>query len=231
MLIYLYVKTHNKTGLKYLGKTVKKDPHAYRGSGAYWKLHLKKHGADYTTEIIRECRSLDELEEWGLFYSNLWNVVESENWANLKPEVGDGGSHKAVMNSPSVRKKISEGVNRPESIAAISCAQQKLWANPDYKSHQSEVHKVIMNTPEVRDKIRKTNALPHVKEKRKNANKGAKNPNYDATVYRFYHKNGAELLCTRYHLWSEYKLDQGAVSALIAGRVKSVKGWRLLPPT
>ena len=27
------VKTHNKTGLKYLGKTISTDPHLYQGSG------------------------------------------------------------------------------------------------------------------------------------------------------------------------------------------------------
>lgn len=41
-MIYLYVKTHNITGLKYLGKTNNKDPHSYKGSGKYWILHCKK---------------------------------------------------------------------------------------------------------------------------------------------------------------------------------------------
>ena len=45
MIIYLYVKTHRKTGLKYLGKT-KKDPFVYQGSGVHWKNHLNKHGYD-----------------------------------------------------------------------------------------------------------------------------------------------------------------------------------------
>ena len=44
MPIYtLYVKTHNKTGLKYLGRTTQ-DPYKYKGSGTYWRSHLKKHG-------------------------------------------------------------------------------------------------------------------------------------------------------------------------------------------
>jgi len=89
MTIYLYVKTHNKTGLKYLGKTESKDPHKYSGSGTYWKLHLKKHGKDYSTEIIKECKSKEEFASWGLYYSKLWNVVESNDWANLKEETGD----------------------------------------------------------------------------------------------------------------------------------------------
>jgi hypothetical protein len=92
MIIYLYVKTHNVTGLKYLGKTTKLDPYKYHGSGKYWKLHLKVHGYDYTTEIIKECTSNEEVTEFGLYYSELWNIVESDAWANLKLENGDGGS-------------------------------------------------------------------------------------------------------------------------------------------
>jgi len=102
MPIYLYVKTHNKTGLKYLGKTIKKDPHKYTGSGTRWLNHLKKYGFDYTTEIIRECQSEEELLEWGLYYSQLWNVAGSPEWANLKEEAGEGGSH-----GVEARQKIS----------------------------------------------------------------------------------------------------------------------------
>lgn len=103
MTIYLYVKTHNKTGLKYLGQTTSKTPHNYPGSGVYWKLHLKKHGTEHSTEILKECQTKEEVKEWGIYYSNLWNVVESKSWANLKIEQGDGGRQ-----SEEVRKKISE---------------------------------------------------------------------------------------------------------------------------
>jgi hypothetical protein len=89
-MIYLYVKTHNNTGLKYLGKT-KRDPFQYLGSGVHWTRHLRKYGNDVTTEILKECHSNDELKYWGLYYSELWNVVGDDSWANLKPECGDGG--------------------------------------------------------------------------------------------------------------------------------------------
>jgi hypothetical protein len=89
--IYLYVKTHLKTGLKYLGKTTKSDPHLYPGSGRRWKLHLKKHGYDYDTEILKECQSEEELKFWGIYYSQLWNIVEDPQWANLTEETGSGG--------------------------------------------------------------------------------------------------------------------------------------------
>lgn len=93
MTIYLYKKTHNKTGLKYLGKTVSSNPHKYRGSGKIWSLHIKKHGYDVTTEILFETEDKDLLRDVGLHYSKLWNVVESKDWANLTEENGDGGSN------------------------------------------------------------------------------------------------------------------------------------------
>jgi hypothetical protein len=95
MTIYLYVKTHRKTGLKYLGKTVQ-DPQQYHGSGKYWKKHLRVHGYDVETEILRECNSDEEIREWGLYYSELWSIVDARDehgnkiWANLKEEAGDG---------------------------------------------------------------------------------------------------------------------------------------------
>ena len=91
-MIYLYKKTHNKTGLQYLGKTVSKNPYKYPGSGVYWSNHLSVHGNDVTTEILKECETEEELIQWGLYYSRLWNVVENKEWANLTEEAGPGGS-------------------------------------------------------------------------------------------------------------------------------------------
>lgn len=91
MKIYLYVKTHQVTGLKYLGQTTASNPHLYPGSGLYWKRHLEKYGNNFSTEIIQECQTEEELREFGIYYSNLWNVVESKEWANLKEEAGQGG--------------------------------------------------------------------------------------------------------------------------------------------
>ena len=105
MSIYLYKKTHRKTGLKYLGKTKSTDPHAYPGSGLYWTRHLNEHGYDYDTEIIKECQSNEEIREWGLYYSKLWNIVESKEWANLKPEYGDGGYE---SHTEEIRKRMKE---------------------------------------------------------------------------------------------------------------------------
>ena len=104
--IYLYLKTHNKTGLKYLGKTIN-DPFAYQGSGKYWKLHIAKYGYDVTTEILFQSTCNNEIKEKGLYYSNLWSIVESDNFANLREEAGDGGAQSWSKES---REKLSKSL-------------------------------------------------------------------------------------------------------------------------
>lgn len=92
MTYYLYVKTHLITGLKYLGQTKSNNPHIYTGSGVYWKNHLRVHGHKFKTEILLVTNSKTELIDTGIFFSKLWNVVESREWANLIEETGTGGN-------------------------------------------------------------------------------------------------------------------------------------------
>jgi hypothetical protein len=88
---YLYIKIHNKTGLKYFGKTISKYPEKYKGSGTYWKRHLKVYGNDVRTEII----GYFDDKIWCLFYatefSYINDIVHNKEWANLKIEYLDGG--------------------------------------------------------------------------------------------------------------------------------------------
>jgi hypothetical protein len=115
MKIYLYKKTHKKTGLKYLGKTSSKDPHKYPGSGVYWRSHLEKHGYDYDTEVLKECENNREVTEWGQYYSQLWNVVASDEWANLTEETGSGGNTGVVW-TDEMRRARSERLKGKPSL-------------------------------------------------------------------------------------------------------------------
>jgi hypothetical protein len=90
MKTYLYLKTHRVTGLKYLGKTTQ-DPYKYKGSGLRWTRHLAKHGNDVSTLILFESEDTQQIKNQGQYYSNLWNVVNDQSFANLCPEAGDGG--------------------------------------------------------------------------------------------------------------------------------------------
>jgi hypothetical protein len=70
----------------------------YKGSGKYWRRHIRKHGYDVTTEVLLETESHEELKETGVFFSKLWGVVKSSEWANCKLEEGEGGwSHVNVL--------------------------------------------------------------------------------------------------------------------------------------
>lgn len=89
-IIYLYIKTHNQTGLKYLGRT-KHNPLRYKGSGVYWTRHIKIHGYDVSTQIIGTYTNEEDFKKASKYYSKLFNIVESEEWANLIPEEGQVG--------------------------------------------------------------------------------------------------------------------------------------------
>jgi hypothetical protein len=109
------IKTHNKTGLKYLCQTKRKNPFKYIGSGVKWKKHLDKHGREITTEIIGIYETKEELKKMGIYYSNLWNVVDSEEWANLKLEEGDGGdtSHTPGWKNGMLTRRTYKGNQNP----------------------------------------------------------------------------------------------------------------------
>jgi len=88
-MIYIYLKTHNVTGLKYLGKT-ERDPFKYCGSGVLWTRHLKKYGKNIATIILAECETKEEARNKGIYFSELYNIVDSKEFANLVVEAGEG---------------------------------------------------------------------------------------------------------------------------------------------
>ena len=113
MTIYLYVKQHSKTGLKYFGRTIKEDPYKYKGSGTYWKSHTKKHGIEHIETIqLWKFEDQEEASKFALKFSIENNIVESDEWANLMLEYGmDGNS------TLEARLKISEA-NKCKTISA-----------------------------------------------------------------------------------------------------------------
>ena len=87
--VYLYIKKHNISGMLYFGRTVKKNIEKYKGSGKYWKLHIDKHGKnDITTLWCEKFNNEEDLVEFAIFFSEEFNIVNSDKWANLKEENG-----------------------------------------------------------------------------------------------------------------------------------------------
>jgi hypothetical protein len=124
----LYVKTHSITGIKYIGFTAKQNAHKYTGSGFHWKAHLKVHGNHYTTDIILETTDIQVIRDQGLYYSNLWDVVESAAWANQKPKSGPGVIPTRAMIEKQLATKLLNGTlnaNTPASVLKAKLTREK----------------------------------------------------------------------------------------------------------
>ncbi len=159
--IYLYHKI-SPLGLNYLGKTVN-NPFIYKGSGKIWKLHLKKHNIkseDIKTIILFESFDLNEIKEKGLYYSDLYNIVESDDWANLIPESGEGVLAGTILTEEHKRKIGIATKNRPpysqETREKLRIAKTGTILSEETKQKISRAHKGKVSyypTQEIKDKI------------------------------------------------------------------------------
>jgi hypothetical protein len=210
IIYYLMIKTHTKTGLKYLCQTKRKDPFKYTGSGLYWGAHLNKHGTDITTVILQKCYSKTSLKSWGLFYSKLWDVVKSKQWANLKPEEGQGGWGGAQNpnNNPELKKIKSERLKKDNPVFMPGVAKK------------------ISNTLTGRPKSACACKSMSIARAKRVAEKA---PNFDNTVYKFIHKDGTIEISTQCELRKKHGFSSSSICALISGKAKTCHGWKLSP--
>lgn len=209
-IYYLYVKTHRITGLQYLGYTSKSDPYSYHGSGKRWNLHLKKHGYNFDTKILHRCVSKTSIRAWGLFYSKLWSIVDSNKWANLKDESGDGGGCFGATNGMYgkthtiiVRKKLAQ-------------IPVKYLKGKTYEEIYGE------------EKAKKLRNLRSVSMKGKD-NSGYKNPRYDSKNYYFMNTiTGQILFCNRTEFMALYpEMKKSSVCEMI-NKAIDYKNWCVL---
>lgn len=123
------MKTHRVTGLKYLGKTTQ-DPYKYKGSGSRWTRHLTKHGNDVSTLILFESDDKQQIKNQGQYYSNLWNVVNDQSFANLCPESGDGGDMSMCQSWHDGVKKRDTSGSKNSMFGRSAVVENKLrWYN------------------------------------------------------------------------------------------------------
>lgn len=170
-MIYLYVKTHNKTHLKYFGKTISSDYHSYKGSGKYWNIHCRKHGYDYTTELIamydNSCH--DEAKKFALDFSNKNNISKSKEWANLKEECLDGGFDHVNNENKKYYMEKARITNQNKSAEETKLINKKKARKGEKNGMFGADRKGVNNprygaevTQETRNKISKANKGKHV---------------------------------------------------------------------
>lgn len=163
---WLYIKQHNLTGLKYFGKTTKKDPYKYKGSGLYWRRHINVYGDNISTPWTKLFNDQEELITFAINFSVDNNIVDSSEWANVKIENGlDGGSQKGRILSESCRRKLSiAGKKRKQTEITkekISKSKQgkkrkpfsQQWKDNLSANHRSKKGYVLKVSNETKQKI------------------------------------------------------------------------------
>ena len=156
MAIYLLVKEHLDTGLKYLCKRVASsfsECEKYKGSGVYWRKHLKKYGNNVKTYCIFVTENKEEFRKVAKKYSEKYNVTYSNEWANLCDEQGEGGNTvidkkehgrktKEALHKPEIRKKHLFELQRISKIGqplAVKAAKEKMTGVPKTEQHKQNM--------------------------------------------------------------------------------------------
>ena len=159
MEVELYVKEHNKTGLKYFGKhkVCSESVYDYSGSGTKWLEHLQEYGDDVTTHIVGKWDVNDpELVYAALSISEYFNIVESNEWANMKPENGlDGGFEHLNDGSPEHIERAKKGRKIANENGAQEKALQRLkelreneeWYSKVIEKRKKTLQKYYENNP------------------------------------------------------------------------------------
>jgi hypothetical protein len=105
---YLYVKQHKLTKKLYFGKTTRNDPERYLGSGLHWRRHLKVHGKQHVVTLWTSLFTIEsECTEFAVAFSEVFDIVESDQWLNLIVENGIGGKAQGSTPPEEARRKMS----------------------------------------------------------------------------------------------------------------------------
>jgi len=244
--LYLMVKTHSLTGMRYLCKRVTTSDSkaiSYLGSGTRWNNHLKVHGKHINTEILVKY-DLDRIEEFSklcIDYSNKFDIVKSSDWANLIVETGkpgtkigeycgSKGTFFGKKHTEETKKKISDAnvgdnnVMRRNKIALQNMIKTK--NKQENKEKQRLISIEVNNRPEVKEKIRQSKL-------------GLNNPSSDKNIYILKNKFTGDIINgTRFDLIEQMKKlnnNNSSINILTNGDigyflkkdrvVKNVKGW------
>jgi hypothetical protein len=161
MTIYLYAKQHKITGKRYFGKTTR-DPLTYNGSGLHWKRHCKKHGWDIETTWTHAYEDIELCEREALFFSAVYDIVNSDEWLNMKPENGRDGWPKGTPNPRTVPQSEETKRKRSNTLKGTTKSAHYGPDNGRYGVTMSE---------ETKEKMRETKrlnptAVPWTEERR-----------------------------------------------------------------
>lgn len=135
-MIYLYLKQHKITGLKYFGRTTSRNPFKYKGSGTRWGYHCSKHGWEHVITVdVWGFDTQEACTEFALLFSRENNIVESQEFANLEIEDGINGKLKGTVSQ--YKRKPRVGPISDKHAAQLR-ANQLAWVGRKHSANTIE---------------------------------------------------------------------------------------------
>ncbi len=233
---YVYLHRRATDGkVFYVGKGKDRRAWASTGRNRYWKIIVRKHG--FSVEIVR-----DKLPEHCAL-SLERAVVIAIGKDKLANQTDGGGGICGWKHSPEVRAKIAEaGKGRKlnaNQLKALRDYNANRVISDETKRRQSIAASKRERRPhsaETRAKIAASHIgmKPSAETLRKlsiakiGKAVGRDSPTYDHTVRHWRHDDGRTFSGTRAEIIKQFSLGDSCVSAVIRGRQKQVKGWRLI---
>jgi len=127
----LLVMTHNVTGLKYFCKTSKlKNMHWYKGSGVYWKKHMRVYGRNITAGVLGVYFDKDRCVAAALKFSEENDIVNSKDWANFILENGLDGAGSGKVNHRYGKAHPNKGGTRPDMVGRLVGSLNGMYGKP-----------------------------------------------------------------------------------------------------
>lgn len=149
---FIYITTNLVNGMKYLGQKrfdSGKNWKTYLGSGKYFKRAVKEYGEEnFERKIICICNTEEELNQAEYDLSVFLNVVESDDWYNLKY---GGETMSGYHHTEESRKKMSlihvgrepcnKGIHMSEDTKQKeSETMKRKWNDEEYRKKTTESH-------------------------------------------------------------------------------------------
>ncbi|QWY83148.1 putative homing endonuclease protein [Rhizobium phage RHph_X2_24] len=197
--VYLHLASNTRQ-VFYIGIGSKKRARDFKNRNRHWHKIVSEQGLPEVL-IFAENLTIEDAAKWEKFWIRHHGL---DRLVNISPG-GDG--FLGATHSDEVRKLISS-------------------ANKNRHFSEETRHKISTAKKGVkRSDAARENISNGMKGKSKTATHKLKLS--DPTVYSFKHVEHGVICCTRYRLRVAYALDRSGLNALVAGRLKSYKGWTL----
>tara|TARA_B100000508_G_C11451204_1_gene274173 strand:- start:946 stop:1491 length:546 start_codon:yes stop_codon:yes gene_type:complete len=159
--------------MRYLGKSSKVNLNDYKGSGIRWNNHCKKNGYESViTEWISEWfNTSEEINNKALFLSEKYDIVNSNDWANLKEENGLDGGDYGYRGASKFRKTVlskewKETVGKKKKEKYLRTINDPEWketvGNPGHRKQSRKIKETI-NNPEWKETVGKAKEKKRMK--------------------------------------------------------------------